>query len=136
MKVICCFLICLMLLTSLSGCIHETYGYYFHFYANEEQGKININIKPDFNPTVYLCKDVDMCELDCVDNSYLVCLRGGKQGSRELTFVAIPNEGYQVKEWVLNGQVVEGNKSNELTVTVSYQDNYNCIVSVRFELAD
>lgn len=123
-----------MFLISLNGCTHETYGYYFHFYTNEEQGKIMV--EPDFNPTVYLCKDVDMCDLDCDDNSYLVCLHGGKEGSRELTLVAIPNDGYKVKEWLFNGHVVKGNKSNELTITVSYKDNYNGVISVRFELAE
>lgn len=134
MKVICCVLICLILLTSLTGCVHETYGYYFHFYTNEKQGKIVV--EPNFNPTIYLCKDVDMCDLDCNNDSHLVCLRGGKRGSRELTFIAIPNEGYQVKEWILNGEVVQGNKSNVITVTVSYKDDYNGVISVRFELVE
>ena len=77
-----------------------------------------------------------MCDLDCNNGSHLVCLRGGKRGSRELTFIAIPNEGYQVKEWILNGEVVQGNKSNVITVTVSYKDDYNGVISVRFELVE
>jgi hypothetical protein len=58
---------------------------------------------------------------------------GGKMGSRELTFIATPNEGYQVKEWLFNGKIVEGNKTNSYKVIVSSEQNYCGVISVRFE---
>jgi hypothetical protein len=60
-------------------------------------------------------------------------LLGGKKGSRELTFIASPDEGYQVKEWLFNGKIVEGNKTNSYKAIVSSEQNYIGVISVRFE---
>ena len=50
-----------------------------------------------------------------------------------MTFLAIPDEGYQVKEWIFNGKVVEGNKTNTYTAEVSKKENYNGVIEVVFE---
>ena len=50
-----------------------------------------------------------------------------------MTFLAIPDEGYQVKEWIYNGKVVEGNKTNTYTANVTKKDNYNGVIEVVFE---
>jgi hypothetical protein len=57
----------------------------------------------------------------------------GKKGWRELTFIASPDEGYQVKEWLFNGKIVEGIKINSYKAIVSSEQNYCGVISVRFE---
>ena len=59
-----------------------------------------------------------------------IILIGGKNGGFNLEFVATPDEGYRVKQWTINGQIVEGNntnifwcgyvRSNETVVTVEF----------------
>ena len=136
MKKICIFMCLLSFSLFLIGCIHETYGYQFHFYVDGGNGTISIETTPSFNPDVILCSESgDMCSLNCSENSYYVCLLGGKNGSYELTFIATPDAGYQVKEWTFNGEQVLDNKTNLYTATVSNKENYNGIISVVFEKA-
>lgn len=80
---------------------------------------------PDFNPTIHLCEDTE--------NMYFVRLLGGKNGFRELTFIAVPAEGYQVKEWVFNEKVVEGNYSDTFEARVTSEMGYSGVIAVRFE---
>lgn len=48
-----------------------------------------------------------------VDSSFSpIVFEGGKKGSYSVEFLAIPEEGYKVKEWVCNGEIVTGNKTN------------------------
>ena len=118
----------------LVGCVHSTYGYQFHFYVDGGNGTIKIETSSSFNPDVKLCKDVeDMCTLDCVEESYFIELNGGEKGSREITFIATPNMGYQVKEWLFNGEIVEGNKTNSYTAIVTSEEDYVGVIAVRFE---
>lgn len=58
---------------------------------------------------------------------------GGKKGHHVLTFVAKPNDGYQVKYWLFNGQIVENNKSNTFTGKVTSDQNYCGVIAVDFE---
>ena len=127
--IICMFLFCL----TITGCIHKTYGYQFHFYVNGSNGTISIETTPSYDLDVRLCSETDMCSLNCPEVSYYVCLHGGKNSSRKLTFIATPDAGYQVKEWTFNGKTVIGNESNFFTAIVSSKDNYNGVVSVIFE---
>jgi hypothetical protein len=60
-------------------------------------------------------------------------MMGNKRGAATLTFVAIPEAGYQVQEWSFNGEVVEGNKTNMYTATVSHKEKYNAVITVKFE---
>ena len=118
----------------LVGCVHSTYGYQFHFYVDGGNGTIKIETSSSFNPDVKLCKDVeDMCTLDCVEESYFIELNGGEKGSREITFIATPNMGYQVKEWLFNGEIVDGNKTNSYTAIVTSEEDYVGVIAVRFE---
>ena len=55
------------------------------------------------------------------------------EGEGELTFIAIPKEGYRVKEWVFNEKVVEGNNTDTFTAKVSSDLNYKGVIAVRFE---
>ena len=107
------------------------YGCCFHFYVEGGNGSITTDSE-DLNEYARPCNDDSLCE-DCPENSYLITLLCGKQGSHEVTFIAIPDDGYQVKEWRFNGQVVEGNKTNTYMATVSYKDNYNGVIIVVFE---
>ena len=134
MKKIYIFMCLLSFSLLLTGCIHKTYGYQFHFYVDGGNGTISIETTPSFNPDVILCSESgNMCSLNCSKNSYYVCLHGGKKGSRELTFVATPDIGYQVKEWIFNGKTVIGNKTDFFTAIVSSTNNYNSVISVTFE---
>src|SRR5574344_1161669 len=118
----------------LVGCVHSTYGYQFHFCVDGGNGTISIETSSSFNPDVKLCIDVeDMCELDCTEESYFVELNGGKNGSREITFIATPNTGYRVKEWLFNGEIVDGNKTNSFTAIVTSEEDYVGVIAVRFE---
>ena len=118
----------------LVGCVHSTYGYQFHFYVDGGNGTISIKTSSSFYPDVKLCKDAeDLCTLDCPEESYFVTLFGGEKGSREITFNATPNTGYQVKEWLFNGKIIESNKTNSYIATVSSKENYNGVISVIFE---
>lgn len=125
--------VCLLTISLLLiGCVHETYGYKFHFYVDGGNG----TIATSFDVDVKLCAEVyDMCSLNCPENSYFVCLHGGKKGSRELELIATPEDGFQVKEWSFNGKTVIGNKTNFFTAVVSNKDNYNGVISVIFEKA-
>ena len=118
----------------LVGCVHSTYGYQFHFCVDGGNGTISIETSSSFNPDVKLCIDVeDMCELDCTEESYFVELTGGENGSREITFIATPNTGYRVKEWLFNGEIVDGNKTNSFTAIVTSEEDYVGVIAVRFE---
>lgn len=120
--------ICLL----FTGCKISEHGYYFHFYVDGGNGEVDIKTPSSFDPTVHSCKE-SMCKLECVEGSHFVRLLGGKKGSHEITFIATPNEGYQVKEWLFNGEIVEGNDTNTYTAKVSNEQNYNGVISVRFE---
>lgn len=105
---------------------------FFHFSVAE--GELTVHTTTSFNPTIKHCKDVDsMCELGCGDNSYFLRFLGSKKGSRELTFIATPKDGYKVKEWTFSGKVVEGNSTNTYTAKVTNEDNYNGVITVKFE---
>lgn len=118
----------------LVGCEHSTYGYQFHFCVDGGNGTISIETSSSFNPDVKMCKDVeDMCNLDCTEVSYFVELNGGEKGSREITFIATPNTGYQVKEWLFNGKIIESNKTNSYTAIVTREEDYVGVIVVRFE---
>lgn len=126
---------------AVSFTYHEiTITYDVKYYHAKEydggNGIISIKTTPSFNPDVRLCSEAgDMCSLNCSENSYYVCLHGGKKDSRELTFIATPNDGYQVKKWTFNGEKVLDNETNFYTATVSNKDNYNGVISVVFEKA-
>ena len=117
------FIFCLII--SLGGC--RDYGYCFHFSVDGGNGIFAVEYD-----NLYFCRDSG-CELNCDNNSYLIRLRGGKNGARELTFTAIPEKGYQVKEWVFNDKIVAGNKTNTYVAIVTSEQNYNGKICVRFE---
>jgi len=48
----------------------------------------------------------------------------------EITFNAEPNDGYQVKEWTLNGNIITDNNTNTLTVSDIHKET---TVTVEFE---
>lgn len=112
-----------------AGC--SDYGYQFHYSVIDGNGEITLEDEALIRKAK-LCSEAPWCELECSENSHVIKRLGGKKGQR-LTFVAIPNEGYQVKEWVYNGEVVEGNKSTSFTaIAENYKQDKN-IVTVEFE---
>ena len=123
----------LLLIFSFSGCVScTTYGYNFHFWV--EGGNGEIVVSDSLHPAIRPCAgENSWCELGCPENSQMVCRHGGKRGTSTLSFTAIPDEGYQVKEWLFNGEVVEGNKTNFYTASVSHKQDYDGVICVVFE---
>lgn len=113
----------------LAGC--KDYGYRFHCRVIGGNGEI----VPEENwiEAAELCSESEFCELDnCPEGSYVISLLGNRKGCT-IIFLAIPDEGYQVKEWIFNGKVVEGNKTNTYTAEVSKKENYDGVIEVVFE---
>lgn len=130
MKRIAILAILLISLCSLCGC--STYGYEFHFSVIGDNGEISLENKDNME-FVKSCSDSRACNKGCNETSKYFIFRGSKRDIKVLTFIAEPNDGYQVKEWRFNGEVVEENKSNTFTATVTYKDDYYGIISVKFE---
>lgn len=119
---------------TMVGCVKKDYGYSFHFSVAEGEGELTAKTTSSYELTFKHCKDDDsMCELGCEDNSCFLRLLGSKAGGQEVIFTAIPKEGYKVKEWTFNGKVVEGNNTNTYTAKVTKEDNYNGVITVKFE---
>ena len=130
---LCCIIVFSGGLCSMPSCLIPyvacvDYGYDFHYLVEGGNGKIEIEKRS--KPNV-LCKDAS-CESNCPENSYYFHCRGAK-GGRSVVFTAIPNEGYQVKEWRFNGKIVEGNKMNSFEAIVTRKDNYQGFIVVVFE---
>ena len=130
------FLILGVILFSLFGVAGCTdYGYYFHYDVDGGNGKIQIYDSISEN-IIWKCRDENnnACELECSNSSRVAALLGGKNGSATMTFIAIPDEGYVVKEWIFNGKIVDGNKENTFVAKVTSELGYNGVIIVRFEL--
>ena len=130
------FLILGVILFSLFGVAGCTdYGYYFHYDVDGGNGKIQIYDSISEN-IIWKCRDENnnACELECSNSSRVAALLGGKNGTATLTFIAIPDEGYVVKEWIFNGKIVDGNKENTFVAKVTSELGYNGVIIVRFEL--
>jgi len=115
---------------SLVGC--RDYGYSFHYRVDGGNGSIQTELPNGYTPQSYKCAEF-ACILNCPDNSFIVNLRGSRNGRRTLNFIAVPDDGYRVKEWTYNGEVVKGNKANIYSATVSYEEHYTAVITVSFE---
>lgn len=117
------------------GCSNNGYGYFFHFDVEGGNGIIQIYDSISEN-SIWRCCDEDnpICELNCSSSSRVAKLLGGKKGSRTMTFIAIPDEGYVVKEWKFNEKIVDGNKTNSFVAEVTSGQGYNGVIVVKFEL--
>ena len=73
--------------------------------------------------TVYLCKEMK-CGLNCNEESHFVSLLEEKNIFHELTFIAVPNDGYKVKELIFNGKTITRNDSLLFTAKVTNELNY------------
>ena len=124
----------LLFILYLSGCVKRSYGYTFHYSVSEGKGELLVtNNKGQEENNVILCSDIkSFCDLTCPENSFFIRKRGGKKGTHELIFIAKPDEGYQVKEWMFNGEIVVGNTSNTFTASVSRKCDYTGVISVKF----
>ena len=124
----------LLFILYLSGCVKRSYGYTFHYSVSEGKGELLVtNNKGQEENNVILCSDLkSFCDLTCPENSFFIRKRGGKKGTHELIFIAKPDEGYQVIEWMFNGEIVLGNTSNTFTASVSRKCDYTGVISVKF----
>ena len=133
------FLLFVIILFSITifGCnkvICELYGYKFHFSVAEGEGELIAKTTYGEEFIDYIrCSDSPYCDLGCGENSYYVKCFGAKTGDAQVVFTAIPKEGYKVKEWTFNGKLVEGNKTNTYTATVTDKDKYKGVITVKFE---
>ena len=138
MKKLFLFVFLTLFSITMFGCkkviINADYGYEFHFSVEEGEGELTAITPYGYEPPVWSCRRYSyVCDLGCGENSYFVSLMGGKRGSHEVIFTAIPKEGYKVKEWTFNGKVVKGNKTNTYTATVTDKDKYKGVITVKFE---
>lgn len=75
----------------------------------------------------------DINKLNIESHAAKVAKIRAKNSYRELTLIAIPNEGYKVKEWIFNGESVVENDSLIFTAKVDSKLNYNGVIVVKFE---
>ena len=129
-KIICLGVVLIICLGLFTGC-GNGYGYQFHYSVIDGNGEITVEDEA-FLRKVRLCSE-SLCELECPENSHVIQRLGGKKGSHQLTFVATPDEGFQVKEWLFNGEIVEGNNTISYTAKVSSEQNYYGVIAVVFE---
>lgn len=113
--VMCC------MLTSCDNFIKRDYGYVFHFVVVGGNGRVVVRY---WHSTLYEWKEIESP----------IEMLGGEKGQRiELT--AIPDEGYQVKQWTCNGDIVENNKTNTMLVRAVNPEQVFAI-TVEFEPID
>lgn len=118
-----------------SGCRNATRtNYYFHFYVDGGNGKIQVEDSSRYKDKVKSCNEhKKFYDFVCVEGSFFNYIGGGSNSYREQTFIAIPDEGYKVKEWIFNGKVVEGNTSESFVAKVTSEDGYHGMIIVKFE---
>ncbi len=100
-----CIVLVFILCYTLTSCgifIKKDYGYVFHYVVVGGNGRV---VELYWQPTLY----------EWLEWESPASKMGGENGHQtELT--AIPDEGYQVKQWTCNGDIVENNKTNYLLV--------------------
>lgn len=99
---------------SLIQCVD--YGFEYYFSVKGGNGRIFVEL------------DEEHTESSPV---YLLC--GKTSYSHDVTFTALPDEGYKVKEWTCNGKVVDGNYTNTYNTGRIKCENYKMYVTVEFE---
>jgi hypothetical protein len=119
-KIITMGVLIIMSIGLFAGCKND-YGYEYHFSVIGENGTIS-----------YRRWDATKYEWQYYETSPLE-MRGGKEGSHNLEFIAAPSEGFQVKEWRYNDEIVEGNTSNSFTTGVVNYKNPKITITVEFE---
>ena len=111
---------------------HEGVCHYIHhFYVDGGHGELIVEEK--FANFVRSCEEYPTNLGTCPSNCKHWGGFGAPGGYREATYTAIPDEGYIVKEWLYNGEIVEGNKTNLYTARVTSENEYNGVIVVRFK---
>ena len=133
-KVLMLLVVCIAILCCC-GCRKTSLAtYHFHFYVDGGNGKIQVADSSPFKDNILSCKEHNIYfDFTCVEGSNFNFINGGSNGYREQTFIAIPDEGYKVKEWIFNGKVVEGNTSESFVAKVTSEDGYHGMIIVKFE---
>lgn len=131
MKKILILLVIVAAVFILNSC--TDYAYQFHFYVNGENGVIMIDPSNSLENKTHLCNENNIsCEFNCPKNSNYIKFIGGKTDSKEVTFKAVPLEGYEVNEWSFNGKIIDNN-TDTFTALVNSENNYVGIISVSFK---
>lgn len=125
----------MIMVVCITGCRKSTLAtYHFHFYVEGGNGKIQVEKSPSFEIEIFPCEEHKLYfNHDFMEVSNYCFKNGGSNGFREQTFIAIPDDGYKVKEWVFNGKIVEGNISECFVARVTSEDDYHGIIIVKFE---
>lgn len=134
-KLVLSFLWITLLSISLSSC--SDYGYEFHFAVINGNGNLTIDLPASEieNLGIELCSNPGHpYELDCPEGSQWFYILGGRNGSYEFTFIAEPDEGYEVKQWLFNNEIVVGNTSNSFLAEVSSETSRQGFIFVEFAL--
>ena len=119
--------ISLLFMNSLIACVDVSQQ--VHYRVDGDGGNL-INLDVDDE---YLCSE-RYCGYGCPENSKFIALSGRTKINIDLHFEAIPDDGYKVKEWIVNGQIIEDNVSNLFTINiVNDEDCKPTIIKVRFE---
>ena len=119
--------ISLLFMNSLVACVDVSQQ--VHYRVDGDGGNL-INL--DFDDE-YLCSE-RYCGYDCPENSKFIALSGRTKINIDLHFEAIPDDGYKVKEWIVNDQIIEDNVSNLFTINIVYDGDWEpTIIIVRFE---
>lgn len=112
------------------------YGYEFHFAVINGNGHLSVThptIDID-NLEIELCSNAHFGELKCPESSHVFYILGGQDNSFEFTFIAEPDEGYRVKNWLFNSEIVHGNTTDSYLAKVSSETSYHGFIAVEFEL--
>ena len=118
---------------SLTSC--SDYGYEFHFAVINGNGNLTVH-HPTIdieNLNIEFCSEVPYHKNHCPEGSHVFYMMGGKSGSFEFTFIAEPNEGYEVKQWLFNNDIVVDNTTNSFLAKVSRNTSYQGFIAVEFE---
>ena len=119
---------------SLTSC--SDYGYEFHFAVINGNGNLTVH-HPTIdveNLYIELCSEAGPYHnYHCPEGSHVFYMMGGKSSSFEFTFVAEPNEGYEVKQWLFNNDIVVDNTTNSFLAKVSRSTSRQGFIAVEFE---
>ena len=99
----------------IGGCTDAIYEYHFYVKGKNENGEL------------YAVRGEELI------NSYdsPVLLKGSGKVGTTMDFIAVPDEGYQVKQWTCNFEVIKENINTY--VAHGEKDEYIMVITVEFE---
>lgn len=106
----------LFIAVKFTSCVDYEYIYYFN--VDGEHGQIYAEVGSEKEDS----------------SESPIILMGSKNGYyHRIKFSAVPDEGYKVRAWRLNGEVVDGNAGNEYTLPKIKYNKKALTITVEFE---